>query len=196
VNPPFGSAMFIVKMAKNDSFYLIHDGKYLTSAPSGNKLYLNDEPDDYSLWRLEAGNEEGAVHIRCVNAYYNDKPQYLEYYSNHFTTYSIQSGSGFEFDLYGIYEHFWDEGKPIPDQPDKVIVTCLLCGETRVTSIGGIKGDVDSSGHVDNVDLVLLARYLVQLEPTLPNMDNADMDDDGAIDNKDLVSLAMKLVNS
>lgn len=81
-------AVFTVKL-EGDNFYLIADGKYLTSGETGNSLALTDEANDYSLWTLEdAGN--GSYYIKSVNAKYKDNAQYLEYY-NGFTTYGFNA---------------------------------------------------------------------------------------------------------
>ena len=57
------------------------------------------------------------------------------------------------------------------------------------------KGDVNRDGILDNADLILVARYVVNLY----NFDSeafklGDMDDSGAIDNSDLIRLARILV--
>lgn len=81
------------------------------------------------------------------------------------------------------------------------VYKCVRCGDSYRSdytepSDGAIKGDIDGGGSVDNADLVILARYIVGLEATLPSADNADMDDNGTIDNSDLVALARMIVEA
>ena len=89
--------------------------------------------------------------------------------------------------------------EPTKTEEGYTVYKCSRCGDTYyddfIPPISILKGDVNDSKNVDNVDLVLLARYLVKLEKTLPRMDNANMDDNKVIDNKDLVTLAKKIVN-
>ena len=59
-----------------------------------------------------------------------------------------------------------------------------------------VLGDINGDGFVDNIDVVMLARYLVHL--TVLEGDSlkaADMDADGTISNSDLVFLARKMVS-
>lgn len=64
------------------------DGKYLTSAPTGNGLSLENSQNEYSLWALD---DQG---LKSVNAEYNgSKNQYLEYYNGSVTTYGYYSDS-------------------------------------------------------------------------------------------------------
>ena len=79
------------------------------------------------------------------------------------------------------------------------VYKCVRCGDSyrdayTEPSASAIKGDVDGGGSVDNADLVILARFIVGLEETLPSTNNADMDVNGKIDNGDLVALARRIV--
>jgi hypothetical protein len=89
--------------------------------------------------------------------------------------------------------------EPTEKEEGYTVYKCSRCGDTYyddfIPAKAILKGDVNDSKTVDNADLVLLARYLVKLEATLPRMDNADMDDNNVIDNKDLVTLAKQIVN-
>ena len=60
------------------------DGKYFTSAPTGNGVSLETAPTEYSYWTTEEVN--GFTLYKNAAANYNGKSQYLEYY-NGFTTY-------------------------------------------------------------------------------------------------------------
>ena len=53
-------------------------------------------------------------------------------------------------------------------------------------------GDVNCNGKVTTTDLVILSRYLAEMDE-LPCPRNADMNQDGLIDILDLVQLRMKL---
>ncbi|MBQ6540783.1 MAG: glycosyl hydrolase 53 family protein [Oscillospiraceae bacterium] len=56
-------------------------------------------------------------------------------------------------------------------------------------------GDVTLDGIIDNRDLIMIARYLVQLvEFNESQLEAADYNDDGVIDNKDLVLISRALV--
>ena len=68
------------------------DGKYLTSGETGNNLTLEDAASDYSLWALESAGTDGDWYIKSVNAQYNGKPQYIEYFYA-FTTFGFNSGN-------------------------------------------------------------------------------------------------------
>ena len=52
-------------------------------------------------------------------------------------------------------------------------------------------GDVDADGEVGNSDLILIARYLVNLVDFDDNQFTAaDMNEDGKVDNSDLITVA------
>ncbi len=65
------------------------DGKYLTSAATGNGLSLESSQSQYSLWVLDSKG------LKNVNAQYNGTAQYLEHYGSkgHITTYGYKDGS-------------------------------------------------------------------------------------------------------
>ncbi|SFU74372.1 CehA/McbA family metallohydrolase [Butyrivibrio sp. INlla21] len=70
---------------------------YLTSGATGSELYFTKAPenkeerDDLGLWTFE-DLEDGNFRLKNVKALFNSsKPQYLEYYSKAFTTYSYNS---------------------------------------------------------------------------------------------------------
>lgn len=82
------AALWTVEVDENGYYTFLCDGKYLTSGETGNSLTLADAASDYSLWTLEAA--ENGWFIKSVNAAYNGKNQYLEYYSG-FTTYGFNA---------------------------------------------------------------------------------------------------------
>ena len=122
------NAEFTVSGNNTDGFQFVSDGKYLTTGETGNSLTMEDASSDYSLWVLEQNGEDGWF-IKSVNAQYNNtNPQYIEYYSNSFTTYSKYNDSNaaiYTFQFYPI------AGTEEPDEPD---VTGL---EVRATPASG-----------------------------------------------------------
>ena len=75
--------------------------------------------------------------------------------------------------------------------------------KAEITGVSGIviitadalKGDLNRDGEVNNADLVMLARYLVELETfDAEQLIIGDYNSDGTIDNRDLVLLARYLV--
>ena len=106
LEPVEGAAVYTVEYPEGDSvnFRLkMADGKYLTSAPTGNGMSFEESPNEYSLWYLEVLNAEaGTVVVHSTNAAYNDnKNQALEYYSG-FTTYGYKGDqdSKYVFQIY------------------------------------------------------------------------------------------------
>lgn len=85
-------------------FYLMLNGKYLTTSATGGTLSFTETADAYSVWYLKVAEEaEGLVYINSRNAVYVDgeteKKQTLEYYADAFTTYS-GSGSAYKMQLF------------------------------------------------------------------------------------------------
>lgn len=105
---------FVVKKGEDGYFRFVGaDGSFLTSAPSGNGLSMAQE-NEYSLWEFEKTGTEGVVYVHSVNAAYADnKNQYLEVYSNAFTTYGLGSGGGaYEFMIFRL-----SGSNPKPTEP-------------------------------------------------------------------------------
>ena len=66
-----------------------------------------------------------------------------------------------------------------------------------ITVNAAVKGDVNGDGHIDNTDLVNIARYVVGLTSGAIKTaveKNADMNGDGHVDNTDLVTVARIIV--
>ncbi len=75
------------------------DGKYLTSAPTGNGLSFAEELTDCGKWTLEL-QENGKYIIKNAGANYNGNyNQALEYYSG-FTTYGVKTTDIYMMDFY------------------------------------------------------------------------------------------------
>ena len=75
------------------------DGKYLTSADTGNGLFFQEELTDCGKWTLEQ-KDDGKFIIMNVGANYNGNyNQALEYY-NGFTTYGVKETDIYKMDFY------------------------------------------------------------------------------------------------
>ena len=75
------------------------DGKYLTSADTGNGLSFSEELTDMGRWTLEQ-KDDGKFIIMNVGANYNgNHNQALEYYSG-FTTYGVKETDIYKMDFY------------------------------------------------------------------------------------------------
>ena len=93
-----GMAQLLVTV--EDNYYIFSlDGKYLTSAESGNGLSYAEELTDCGKWTLEL-QENGHYIIKNVGANYNGNyNQALEYYSG-FTTYGVKTTDIYMMDFY------------------------------------------------------------------------------------------------
>ena len=64
-----------------------------------------------------------------------------------------------------------------------------------VLFVGYVNGDVNRDSELDNRDLIMIARYLVELESFDDEQKElADYNEDGEINNIDLVLIARELV--
>lgn len=102
---PDGAAELTVSVDENGYYTFSCEGKYLTSGATGSSVSFEDAATEYSLWNLEAADDNGLFYIKNVNAAYNgNKNQSLEYYSG-FTTYGHKDGNtDFQFQLYTLSE--------------------------------------------------------------------------------------------
>ena len=93
-----GMARLLV--SEEDGIYTFSlDGKYLTSAETGNGLSYAEELTDCGKWTLEQ-QEDGTYIIMNVGANYNGNyNQALEYYSG-FTTYGVKTTDIYKMDFY------------------------------------------------------------------------------------------------
>ena len=105
---------------ENDQYIFTLDGKYLTSADTGNGLSFAEELTDMGRWTLEQ-KDNGKFIIMNVGANYNgNHNQAMEYYSG-FTTYGVKETDIYMMDFY-LVEAARQEG----------IVTELNDGDTVV----------------------------------------------------------------
>ena len=106
--------------------FVSEDGKYLTSKPTGNGIYLADEPaeDELSLWQLVP--VDGGFHVMSVGAAYGgNHNQALEYYNSKFTTYGVKDTDIYLFNLYELPEQeAEDETIVIPNIRADVMYLC------------------------------------------------------------------------
>ena len=84
---------------ENDQYIFTLDGKYLTSADTGNGLSFAEELTDMGRWTLQL-KDNGKFIIMNVGANYNgNHNQALEYYSG-FTTYGVKETDVYMMDFY------------------------------------------------------------------------------------------------
>ena len=134
LHPRADTAVFTARQT-DGGWYLICDGKYLTSAKTGNYLYWNAKPTDYSIWNLEETGTDSLVNIVNLNAAYYGKPQALEYYNGVFTSYSRTTANAFRFRVYAVPDHVWGEPtvtvSAACETAGSAYTACVLCGETE-----------------------------------------------------------------
>jgi hypothetical protein len=133
LHPRADSAVFIARQA-DGGWYFVCNGNYLTSAKTGNRLYWNAAPNEYSIWNLEETGTDDLVYIVNLNAAYYGKAQALEYYNGAFTSYSKTTADAFCFRVYAVPDHVWSEPTvTLPatcETAGSAYDTCILCGET------------------------------------------------------------------
>ena len=96
--------IYTVEYVENDTVNFLlktEDGKYLTTAATGNSMSLEATANEYSQWYLQVLDETaGTVGVRSTNAVNGTKQQALEYYSG-FTTYGwSETNNAFKLQLY------------------------------------------------------------------------------------------------
>lgn len=88
---PADAMVLDVAVDSNGYYTFVCGGKYLTSGATGNSLTLQDAASDYSLWTLETAGTDGNWYIKNVNANYNGKAQYIEFFYA-FTMFGFSAG--------------------------------------------------------------------------------------------------------
>ncbi len=121
LHPRADTAVFTARQTTG-GWYLICGGKYLASAKTGNRLYWNAEPNDYSIWNMEETGTDNLVCIVNLNAAYYGKQQALEYYNNVFTCFSKANTAAFRFRIYAVSDHVWSG--PV----ETIAATCETAG--------------------------------------------------------------------
>lgn len=142
-------------------FYLVKDGKYLTTGATGNSLSFADEANDYSKWYLEVPFEgEQVVLITNRNAVFNSNAQSIEYYNGAFTTYSRSTGKNYQMKLYV-------KAAPVPVEPTIELTHVSL--DPAKDALGfkaAISGDLPAGAQVGiklSVEGGLEKTYLVDI---------------------------------
>jgi hypothetical protein len=80
---------------------------------------------------------------------------------------------------------------------DGAITNVLATDGALILTAAPKKGDVNGDRRVDNADLIMIARYLVNLVEFDENqMELADYNDDGIVNNTDLVLIARAIVEA
>ena len=104
-------AQLLVTIDESGNYIFTLDGKYLTSAETGNGLSFAEELTDCGKWTMETATD-GTWYIKNVGANYNGNyNQALEYYSG-FTTYGIKETEFYQMQLFLVEEA---PSYPIPD---------------------------------------------------------------------------------
>ena len=85
---PEGAAVFTVSVNEAGQYtFATADGKYLYA--DGTHVRLVNTQGENTLFVLE--ETEGGVFIKCANATFSGKAQYLEFYSGYFTVFGMDS---------------------------------------------------------------------------------------------------------
>ena len=130
----------LVKAETEGQYYLtsefpvIEDGnlttetatKYLTSGATGNSLTFETEKNEYSLWTFEP-EDDGSFMIKNVNAVYNGKTQYIEFYNSLFTVYGYTAGG--KKDAYLLTAYTYPELEEAQTEEPENTVAKLLTRE-------------------------------------------------------------------
>ena len=110
LNVPEGAAILTVSVNEDGQLSFVNEeGKFLLA--DGTDVKFVDEANENTLFVLEdttSANFTGKF-IKCANAQYNGKPQYLEYYGGYFTVY----GMGKDPDIY-TFRFFKEETPDLP----------------------------------------------------------------------------------
>ncbi len=117
-----GMAQLLVTV-DGDNYIFTLDGKYLTSADTGNGLSFTDTLTDCGKWTFAAATD-GTWYIKNVGANYNGNyNQAMEYYSG-FTTYGIKETAIYQMELYLVEKAIptADKMSALPGNGDTIII--------------------------------------------------------------------------
>lgn len=143
-----------VKAVKDrDNYVFMLDGKYLTSAESGNGLSFTDSLTNCGKWEISGvDGQTGKWYIKNVGANFNGSyNQALEYYKG-FTTYGIQeSNNKYQMELY-----LAEKAGPINSGDKVVIYNPANKKALSVNAVGtyyraGVDMTLNSAGGFDSV---------------------------------------------
>ena len=96
-------ALLSVKLDENGQYSFVNEGgKYLEV--DGTHVQFVDEPTANTLFVLEIA--EGGYYVKCATATYSGKAQYLQYYHDYFTCYSLNTSypERYVFNFFGMKE--------------------------------------------------------------------------------------------
>ena len=134
LHPSPTTAVFTVSAA-DGGVYLRLNGKYLTSGKTGNKFYLQNNPNDCSVWIVGSPDANGLVTVTNKGAAFYGKTQALEYYNETFTCFSVADTDAFRLQLYATDDHVWKPGAivtaPACETPGAQESICVSCGERK-----------------------------------------------------------------
>ncbi len=162
LTPAETTAVYTVEFHEGDetNFYLkMADGTYLTSAPTGNGMSFEAEPNEYSLWYLQILDEAaGTVGVRSTNAAYNgNKNQALEYYKG-YTTYGWKdNNAAYIFQIYGFVPCTFNLTTAVAAD-DEIVIYHPAQGMSLSTTLNGVK--------VDGVAVTVADKVLTPAETT------------------------------
>ncbi len=118
------------------------DGKYLTSAETGNGLSFADELTDCGKWTAETATD-GAWYLKNVGANYNGNyNQAMEYYSG-FTTYGIKNTEFYQMQFFLVQAAPETPTGPIADGDQVVIWAPAYNKALSATKTGNYNAGVD-----------------------------------------------------
>ena len=96
-----GAGIYTVEIDGDNFLLKAEDGKYLTSAATGNGMSFEETANGCSKWNLEIKDPaRQTVFVHNLEAESNGKKQSLEYYSNGFTTYGWKDDPAYIFQLF------------------------------------------------------------------------------------------------
>ena len=132
------TVIFTVVKHEDGTFSFVDaDGKYMTSAPTGNGMSMEAELSDCGKWAFKA--TDGGWNIHNIGANYNgNHNQYMEYYQG-FTTYGLQSTAVYVFDVYKL-------------QPKDIVILftndvhTYINGSLRYSNIAALKAELEAAG--------------------------------------------------
>lgn len=149
------AAVLTAAVDENGYYTFTCGGKYLTSGATGSSLTFADDASDYSLWTLEAADDNGGYFLKNVNAKYNGSiSQYLEYYRT-FTTYSKSATAKPDAYLMNFYRAEVSSSSDIEIDTDKVYTIAQWAGnanyeEANVDTV--VKGDLYKTNDMLDTD--------------------------------------------
>ena len=124
---PEGAAVLTAAVNEAGQYsFVTADGKYLYA--DGTNVRLVSEQGENTLFVLETA--DGGFFIKCANAQYNGKAQYLEYYSNYFTVYGMNTNTAiYTFQFFKV-------------EKEDVIVNKDLEGKTVILHSNDVHGAI------------------------------------------------------